>query len=212
MAAASNTARPRCKASRAASSIACSATMAHLLAAPGPIGGTFRTSACAPATDFIFRFRLRPRRIASATTSSPASACARRRKSRFTPITIPARKWPRRSRSTASSTPSCRTRSTTASARPACSCRKPGESWAQALKANGTDDTVAPGDIVVTEQNAKRFRSRASAPTESRSGPPRPPPLSLRLRRRPLRLNQTPTRASGPYAPSARRSCRCGNF
>jgi uncharacterized protein DUF2865 len=40
---------------------------------------------------------------------------------------------------------------------PACSCRKPGESWAAALKANGTDDTVAPGDVVVTEQNAKRL-------------------------------------------------------
>lgn len=40
---------------------------------------------------------------------------------------------------------------------PACSCRKPGESWADALKVNGGDDTVAPGDVVVTEQNAKRL-------------------------------------------------------
>ncbi len=40
---------------------------------------------------------------------------------------------------------------------PACSCRRPGESWAEALKANGTDDTVAPGDVVVTEQNAKQL-------------------------------------------------------
>ncbi len=39
----------------------------------------------------------------------------------------------------------------------ACSCRKPGESWANALKVNGPDDTVAPGDVVVTEQNAKRL-------------------------------------------------------
>jgi len=39
----------------------------------------------------------------------------------------------------------------------ACSCRKPGESWADALKVNGTDDTVAPGDVVVTEQNARRL-------------------------------------------------------
>jgi hypothetical protein len=39
----------------------------------------------------------------------------------------------------------------------ACSCRRPGESWAQALKVNGTDTTVAPGDVVVTEQNAKRL-------------------------------------------------------
>lgn len=40
---------------------------------------------------------------------------------------------------------------------PACSCRRPGESWAEALKATGADTTVAPGDVVVTEQNAKRL-------------------------------------------------------
>jgi hypothetical protein len=40
---------------------------------------------------------------------------------------------------------------------PACSCRRPGESWAEALKAGGPDDTVAPGDVVVTEQNAKQL-------------------------------------------------------
>jgi hypothetical protein len=40
---------------------------------------------------------------------------------------------------------------------PACSCRRPGESWAETLKVNGTDETVAPGDVVVTEQNAKRL-------------------------------------------------------
>lgn len=40
---------------------------------------------------------------------------------------------------------------------PQCSCRKPGESWAQALKANGNDDTLVPGDVVVTEQNAKQL-------------------------------------------------------
>jgi len=39
----------------------------------------------------------------------------------------------------------------------ACSCRRPGESWASALKVNGPDDTVAPGDVVVTEQNAKQL-------------------------------------------------------
>jgi hypothetical protein len=40
---------------------------------------------------------------------------------------------------------------------PACSCRRPGETWADALKAVGADTTVAPGDVVVTEQNAKRL-------------------------------------------------------
>ncbi|HZP70574.1 MAG TPA: DUF2865 domain-containing protein [Pseudolabrys sp.] len=40
---------------------------------------------------------------------------------------------------------------------PACSCRRPGESWAQTLKSVGPDDTVVPGDVVVTEQNAKQL-------------------------------------------------------
>jgi hypothetical protein len=40
---------------------------------------------------------------------------------------------------------------------PACSCRRPGESWAQTLKSVGPDDTVIPGDVVVTEQNAKQL-------------------------------------------------------
>ncbi|HKS85230.1 MAG TPA: DUF2865 domain-containing protein [Pseudolabrys sp.] len=40
---------------------------------------------------------------------------------------------------------------------PACSCRRPGESWAQALKALGPDATIAPGDVVITEQNAKQL-------------------------------------------------------
>ena len=44
---------------------------------------------------------------------------------------------------------------------PACSCRKPGESWADALKVNGNDATLAPGDVVVTEQNANRFVAAA---------------------------------------------------
>jgi Protein of unknown function (DUF2865). len=39
----------------------------------------------------------------------------------------------------------------------ACSCRRAGESWYEALKGNGPDGTVAPGDVIVTEQNAKRL-------------------------------------------------------
>jgi hypothetical protein len=39
----------------------------------------------------------------------------------------------------------------------ACSCRRPGESWYEALKGYGPDTTLAPGDLVVNEQNAKRL-------------------------------------------------------
>jgi hypothetical protein len=40
---------------------------------------------------------------------------------------------------------------------PSCSCRKPGESWGDALKAVGADTTVAPGDVVVTDKTAKQL-------------------------------------------------------
>ncbi len=40
---------------------------------------------------------------------------------------------------------------------PACSCRRPGESWAEALQTIGGDATVAPGDLVVTDKNAKQL-------------------------------------------------------
>jgi len=45
---------------------------------------------------------------------------------------------------------------------PACSCRRPGESWAEALKASGADSTLAPGDVVITDQNAKRYEQPAA--------------------------------------------------
>ena len=57
---------------------------------------------------------------------------------------------------------------------PACSCRRPGESWAEALKASGADSTLAPGDVVVTEQNASRLsqpRPGAAAKTAPASAP-----------------------------------------
>jgi hypothetical protein len=67
---------------------------------------------------------------------------------------------------------------------PACSCRRPGESWAEALKVNGVDTTVAPGDVVVTEQNAGRLSQPAqggkavapqtepAAPQDTAAAPP----------------------------------------
>lgn len=57
-----------------------------------------------------------------------------------------------------------------------CSCRRPGESWADAMKVIGGDQTVAPGDVVVTEESAKRLSQprgadgkplRPTAPTQN---------------------------------------------
>jgi hypothetical protein len=53
---------------------------------------------------------------------------------------------------------------------PACSCRKPGQSWADALKATGADNTVAPGDVVVTDQNAKRLSQPPGAKPAAKTG------------------------------------------
>ena len=80
----------------------------------GPMGSTYRTICVRSCDGFYFRSRSRPRRIISATTSRPASACARPPTCSSTPITIPASKCRRRSRSTAGSTPSCRPRSSIA--------------------------------------------------------------------------------------------------
>lgn len=39
----------------------------------------------------------------------------------------------------------------------ACSCRRPGQSWAEAMKAGGGDVTVEQGDIVVNQDRAKKL-------------------------------------------------------
>jgi TolA-binding protein len=62
---------------------------------------------------------------------------------------------------------------------PECGCRKPGESWANALKTLGGDETLAPGDVVVTEQNAKQL----SQPRTGADGKP---------------IRRTPATASAP--------------
>ena len=51
---------------------------------------------------------------------------------------------------------------------PACSCRRPGESWLEALQSNGPDDTLAPGDVVVTDHNAKQLSSQPAAAAKAK--------------------------------------------
>ncbi len=51
---------------------------------------------------------------------------------------------------------------------PTCGCRRPGESWTDTLRDSGVDTTLAPGDVVVTEQSAKRL----SQPRGSAEGKP----------------------------------------
>ncbi len=49
---------------------------------------------------------------------------------------------------------------------PSCSCRRPGQSWAEAM--GQKDETVERGDIVVTEDRAKQMSLPASARTPGR--------------------------------------------
>lgn len=84
---------------------------------------------------------------------------------------------------------------------PACSCRRAGESWADALKVNGPDATVAPGDVVVTEQNARRL----SQPRIGADGKPiRPEPKGKPAGTAP----QSPPGATSADTDAAKRSVR----
>jgi hypothetical protein len=59
---------------------------------------------------------------------------------------------------------------------PACSCRRPGESWADALRVNGGDNTLAPGDVVVTDQNANRISQQGAGVTAKPAAAKTTPP------------------------------------
>jgi hypothetical protein len=73
---------------------------------------------------------------------------------------------------------------------PACSCRLPGQSWAEALKAGSGDDTVERGDVVVTEERAKRL----SLPRFDAQGKPINPD-------RPAAAPSNPGAAANPPSP-----------
>ena len=60
----------------------------------------------------------------------------------------------------------------------ACSCRRPGESWSQALK-NVEDPTVEQGDIVVNDQRARQL-SQPRVDAQGRPVRPAPPPAPAR--------------------------------
>ena len=75
----------------------------------------------------------------------------------------------------------------------ACSCRKPGQSWADALKGADDASTLESGDIVVTDQTAKQLSQPAPAPAPKGAKPGKPgtalPPAEPALSKSPLRAN-----------------------
>ncbi len=54
---------------------------------------------------------------------------------------------------------------------PTCSCRRPGQTWADALKGGDDSTTLESGDIVVTDQNAKAL-SQPPAPKGTKPAKP----------------------------------------
>jgi Protein of unknown function (DUF2865) len=56
---------------------------------------------------------------------------------------------------------------------PTCSCRKPGQSWADALRDADDSSTLQGGDIVVTDQNANKL-SQAPQPKPVKGAAPQP--------------------------------------
>lgn len=56
----------------------------------------------------------------------------------------------------------------------ACSCRKPGQSWADALKGADDASTLESGDIVVTDQNAKALSQPQAPPAPKGAKPGKP--------------------------------------
>ena len=91
-----------------------------------------------------------------------------------------------------------------------CSCRRAGQSWADALKGADDSTTLEQGDIVVTDQNAKRCRSRrrCAAGPGARRGRGRREPVD----RSGFRAvnDAAPIRQSASCARSGHRSCRRG--
>jgi hypothetical protein len=80
----------------------------------------------------------------------------------------------------------------------ACSCKRPGESWAQALQ-QADDRTVERGDIVVTEERSKQMAQPKAEP------PPRPgrtDPRSGQATARPSATSPSAATAASEPAPA----------
>jgi len=79
----------------------------------------------------------------------------------------------------------------------ACSCKKPGQSWADAM---GKDEAVEPGDVVVTEDRARQLavppaqKGQAKGRAPAAATPPQAaaPPSLIRRRLRSSRLEGWP--------------------
>jgi hypothetical protein len=72
---------------------------------------------------------------------------------------------------------------------PACTCRGPGQSWAEALTGR-RDETLQPGDVVVTEERSKRMAQPKLTPAQRKKG--------LRITEPEPTATITPSQVPGP--------------
>jgi hypothetical protein len=78
----------------------------------------------------------------------------------------------------------------------ACSCRRPGQTWADALKGADDASTLESGDIVVTDQNAKAL-SQPAAPKGAAKPPLKPGAKTQDANGSPPAAAATPASADG---------------
>ena len=208
---------PTRRRSGAASSKTCSAAAPIITPGTPPASQRRHLSgrcACAPATATISRSPTRPRR------QVPEDEKICQRMCPAAEVALYTHRNPGEDITQAISTggrtiPNCRMRSHSARTfNAACSCRRPGQSWAEALK-HLDDSTVERGDIVVTEERAKllsqpRVDARGKAASGAGKGAPAQAgtaPAAGRLRRHGRPTAKRPsTTASARCAPSARPS------
>lgn len=72
------------------------------------------------------------------------------------------------------------------------SCRRPGESWYEALKGGGYDQTAAPGDVIVTDKKAKQLSQPRPAPGQKDAKTETAAPKPGELRGTDSALTETP--------------------
>ncbi|TMK36409.1 MAG: DUF2865 domain-containing protein [Alphaproteobacteria bacterium] len=95
---------------------------------------------------------------------------------------------------------------------PSCSCRSPGQSWAEALKTGSSDDTVERGDVVVTEEGAKRlsqprFDAQGKPIKSDRPAPASTPAAAANTTLQPV-VDSTPAAEEKPEQDPSKRKVR----
>jgi hypothetical protein len=80
---------------------------------------------------------------------------------------------------------------------PTCSCKAPGQTWSEALKSIDDKASAEQGDIIVTEESAKKMQRAKPAPASAKRGAPPPADAVLPADPAPEPAAPPPAAASG---------------